>query len=76
MALDYLQVSHDSFARQSLVKREVDACGRTCQWCGRIRRNGKLYQYGTERDDRPGLHNIAWHGGLFCIKVCHDSYHS
>lgn len=76
------QISHDPFARQSLMRETVDRrpyCGgRGCRWCGNWRHRagkpmvGLLFRYGTERDDRGG---INWHTGEFCSKSCHDSYH-
>lgn len=73
-----ISVSHDPFARESLVRRIVH--GGTCDNCGGNRvKHGEitsaLFQYGTERDDRPGEKNVNWHKGKFCSKSCHDSYH-
>lgn len=77
-------ISHDPFARQSLMRETVMLPPGTCAWCGQVKRtrfnylanNGKpyLYRYGTESDGRPGQTN--WHDGLFCSKSCHDDYHS
>ena len=71
-------LSHDAFARQSVVKSEpVPANGSTCQWCGQVQIDRKerkrLFQFGTSRDDS---NRIDWHSGLFCSKDCHDDYHS
>ena len=69
-----IELSHDPFARTSLVRRLV-VTGQKCFWCGQSRRGDALFQYGTERDDRPGETHVGWHKGLFCSKSCHDSYH-
>lgn len=70
-------ISRYPFARQNLVRRLVTTgINRTCDWCGQKRRKDRLFEYGTERDDRPGESNVGWHKGLFCSKGCHDSYHS
>lgn len=48
-----VQLSHDPFARQSVVRRIVETL-RRCEWCGNHRheRNGysKLFEYGSEPD--------------------------
>ena len=78
-------ISRDPFARHDIVRRVVQTHA-SCTWCGGKRTVGSntparrvtlgLYEYGTERDDRPGERNVNWHTGLFCCKSCHDSYHS
>lgn len=73
-----VEISHDAFGRFSLVRRLYGLPGITCSFCGRQRKRKyvkALFQYGTERDDRPGEHNVSWHSGEFCSKGCHDSYH-
>lgn len=67
-----VQISRDPFARETLVRRVVKGYS-CCQWCGNERVQGGLFEYGTERYDRPG---VNWHKGYFCSKGCHDSYHS
>lgn len=70
-------ISRDPFARHDIVRRTVQVMnGQTCSWCDQVRPQLKLFEYGTERDDRPGERNVGWHKGLFCSKSCHDSYHS
>ena len=72
-----IQISRDPFARTELVRHKVTtALNCTCLWCGQKRKKDVLFEYGTERDDRPGEHNVAWHKGLFCSKSCHNSYHN
>lgn len=69
-----VQISRDSFARESLMREVVGwAKHKGCSWCGNFNRHSKLFRYGTERDDRAG---VSWHKGLFCCKGCHDTYHS
>jgi hypothetical protein len=64
-------LSHDAFARQSLVRRvAMDWRPNGCDWCGTKR--PRLFCYGTEADD-SGRTN--WHTGAFCSKPCHNSYH-
>ena len=69
-------LSHDAFSRDSLARQHRPArtlpYGSSCAWCGNRNRHGGLFQYGTERDDRPG--RVNWHSGLYCSKACHDSY--
>lgn len=78
--MSWTQISHDGFARQSLmrrVKRHQDKTLREkcdgCDWCGSHGTNSRLFEYGTERDDRGGVNP---HKGQFCSKSCHDAYHS
>ena len=68
-----ITLSHDPFARQSLVREAVTGWAHdpTCTWCGQSR--NPMYRYGTERDDNS---RVNWHSGQFCNKGCHDSYHS
>ena len=70
------QISRDPFARTTLMRRSVRSAVTNCDWCGEKRRDGVLYQYGTENDgiskNYVGPH---WHKGLFCSKQCHDDYH-
>jgi hypothetical protein len=60
--------------RITYVRNKCDNCG------GNYENPGKnkigLYEYGTERDDKPGEANVNWHKGLFCSKECHDAYHN
>jgi hypothetical protein len=71
-------ISHDAFARTSLVRRIVwvHSFSRSCSWCGGHKftpaGNMFLYQYGTEHDDNS---RTDWHEGRFCSKDCHDTYH-
>ena len=72
MTAPVVTISRDPFAREELVRQTV-ASQSGCDWCGQHRKGGKLFQYGTDRDDRPYRPN--WHKGLFCSKPCHDDYH-
>lgn len=75
-------ISHDAFARLSIVRRVVVALSNThrpctCAECGQPRYRAaklthSLFQYGTALDDRTA---IDWHRGAFCSKSCHDTYH-
>ena len=67
------QISHNPFARTSLLREIVQPSGQTCSWCGGLNRRGKLFKYSTLHDGiatRPAVHR-----GEFCSKSCHDSYH-
>lgn len=79
-------VSRAPFARTEIVRRNSENYS-DCSYCGQQRTKSGLYatsaprifplwEYGTERDDRPGESNVNWHKGLFCSKGCHDAYHS
>jgi len=68
---DYVEICHSPFARQTLV-RELVKTDRTCNWCGRTRKSGKLFRYGHEQDDRPGA--ISWETALFCSLECKRTY--
>ena len=68
-------VSHDAFARTSLVRQNVGPC--ECSWCGghRYDKHGNFagaFVYGTRPDDSG---RVNWHKGAFCSKSCHDTYH-
>lgn len=63
-----VELSHDPFARQSVV-RECVSIGGECFNCG-LRRK-PLYRYGIQRDDRPGT--IDWERYKYCNKGCHDN---
>lgn len=65
------QISHDPYARHSIMRRTVYNAG-ACHWCGRGRPGNKLFEYGIERDDRPG--RIAWARGRFCSISCWRAY--
>lgn len=66
-------IKHDGFARQE-THRDLVHSTAGCSNCGQTPKSGKLKQYSTSNDDRPGRKNA--HKGLFCSKGCHDSYHS
>lgn len=73
-------ISRDPFARTTLVREIIEplASNQTCDFCGgvgtsRRRRIPLLYRFGTEHD---AVHpRVAWHGGAFCSRSCHDAYH-
>lgn len=69
------RISRDPFSRSALVRRLVaDSDG--CSECGN-KRNGKLFQYGTERDGISRSYiGPHWHKGFSCSKGCHDAYHN
>jgi hypothetical protein len=69
-------LSHDGFARQSLVRRTVHRdLDTTCDYCGCERDNAGLYQYGHVPDGR--LSGVAdWTRGYFCCKDCWELYHA
>lgn len=69
-------VSRNPFARTELHRdtinpADVSFARLTCDWCGSVRPDGKLYVYQTESDGG----RVSRHRGRFCCKSCHDSYH-
>ncbi len=73
-----VEISRDPFARETLVRRlarlTYHAPGDGCAWCGSTRRNqDRLFQYGVERDDRPG--RVAWDEHRFCGIECRRAYY-
>lgn len=72
----WVQISHDPFARESLLRRIVVCFGphRNCAWCGGHRPGGQtLFQYGVEPDDRP--QQPLWDSKAFCSLDCRRSYY-
>jgi hypothetical protein len=69
---DFVVIAHDGFARISITRR-VHKTADKCRWCG-SNTQGRLFQYGIERDDRPGRPD--WDDRLFCSKSCRDCFHS
>lgn len=73
-------IARDPFARESTVRRTmVTADHLSCNWCGQHRPGNRVYQYGTERDDRSGISFDRATGGreaYFCSKSCRTSYYS
>lgn len=65
-------VMRDSFAREELHRKAVQTAD-SCDWCGRTRKNGTLYEYSSVRDDRPS--RPATLRGLFCSNACCKTYH-
>lgn len=63
-----VQVSRDPFARTAIIRETVDASG-GCDWCGRVRRSGRLFRYFIDMIPRP-----AAAGHLFCSLPCLRSY--
>lgn len=73
-------VSSDAFARTALVRRVAFRKGsrggfgyHDCHWCGSKTDTVTLYQYGTQREDRPG--RIDWQGWAFCSVGCMRAYY-
>lgn len=72
-------ISHDPFARTSLVSKRVPMpdFGPWCGWCGEVNFTSRGYtyllKYGTQADDSG---RVNWHDGHFCCKGCHDAYHT
>ena len=79
------QISHDTFARTTLVRETISAKTlqaeaywrhgktQTCDWCGNLNSFGGLFRYATDPDDGG---RIQRHDGAFCSISCHNSYHS
>lgn len=70
--MGYTQVSHDVFARFSLVRKTVDS-SQGCAFCGQKRR-GRLFVYGILPDDRLSG-RVDWDTHKFCSVSCYRSYH-
>lgn len=71
-----VEISHDAFARASIMRRIVYMSKpASCAWCGNFRGKNQrtLFQYGTENDGRMG--RVYWREKLFCSKPCHDTYY-
>lgn len=66
-------IYRDSFARQEMHREVIPAIGRTCTWCGQVRKGDKLYIYWTELDAVQS--NRRNHNGQFCSIGCYDDYH-
>ncbi len=69
---DYVTIDRDPFARTETVRRLVETQV-TCAWCGQDRPSGRLFEYGVDRDDRPG--RIAWDDKVFCSRGCREAYY-
>lgn len=71
-------IRRDPFARQTLVRKTLDTSA-SCVNCGSTRRDGKLFAYGYEDDQRAG---VSWcrRSGFngrefeFCSVDCFDGY--
>ena len=71
MTKGVVQISHDGFARESLVRDVVPTLLQTCDWCGQ-NPYGRLFRYGVQPDSISG--RINWCKGLFCCIECFRSY--
>ena len=68
------QISHDAFARESILREVVSVGpGRTCKYCGGVRKNQTLFQYFVESDQYGSRPNKI--DGLFCSIGCMRTYH-
>jgi hypothetical protein len=74
------QMTRNPFARTTFVRERVRPLRshESCAFCGGVRTTPRratpfLYRYGTEPDAIRS--RVAWHGGAFCSKRCHDAYH-
>lgn len=81
MANPFVMVRRFAFSRGDVVRRVVKKPGRTCDWCGRTRLTGNLFQYGWLSDDRAeptwDVKNNGTGGrvnALFCSIGCRDTY--
>lgn len=72
-----VEISHDAFARQSVMRERVPAGVRqaqavTCAWCGGVNAKGGLYRYGISPD---GIgRRIGMGSRMFCGVSCWRSY--
>lgn len=69
------QISHDPFARVSLMRVTSEPISTSCDWCGNRRKSGKLFKYWTESDasSRAAMRRTQ---GLFCSVSCFRAFHS
>jgi hypothetical protein len=67
----YVVIGREPFARMSRTRRVVHE-GNSCSWCGQVRKNGSLFEYGVLHDasSRPN-----WLHGQFCSLSCMKTYH-
>lgn len=80
MSTNYVQINHDPFAREDLIRETVhllELTGPTCAWCGGagMHLSGderRLFRYGIETDSG----RISWQNELFCSVDCMRIYHS
>ncbi len=77
--MTWTTIKHDGFARESLVRHSVVQLGypgapkMTCDSCGGTRKNGRLWEYATVKDDSlSGRVNEI--NGKFCCVSCLRSY--
>ena len=72
MSTKRVTISHDPFARESVVRETVTKheTQRECAWCGQPAR----FRYGTERDDSTRRASV--NPKTFCSRSCARSYHS
>ena len=68
----YTEVSHDAFARESLVRTLPWGHQGECDWCGQ---KGYIYRFGIQQDDRLDG-RVNWIKGGFCSKSCMESFTS
>lgn len=78
-----MKLGHDPFARVTIGRESVAACGATCAWCGQVRRHVSklsglavrsptLFRYYVEDDARAGRNYFK---GGFCSIGCLNAYH-
>lgn len=72
-----VEISHDAFARQSVIRERVPSGVRmaqsvTCAWCGGTNASGGLFRYGISRDDNGRTMGMG--SRMFCGISCHRDY--
>lgn len=68
------QISHDAFARQSILREVVSTKpNKTCKWCGGVRKNQTLFQYYVQNDEYGATPRKI--DGLFDSIDCMKMYH-
>jgi len=72
ISLNTTVISHDPYGRFETIRRVITTDTQTCSWCGQ-NRNGRLFQYGINRDDRC---RDEWQSEYFCSIGCMHDYHS
>jgi hypothetical protein len=66
-----VQINHDAFARQSVIRVPDNSKHATCDWCGGTRARGGVFRYGVETDDG----RRHWDSHRFCGLDCRNIYY-
>lgn len=72
MSQQIVQLSRDPFARGDVVRKTVSAGPGGCQWCGQVRKSGRLFRYGWWSDGG----RQTWDDRQFCSVSCRNAFYS